>query len=82
MRSGMLDHLKRYQGLSAGAGMCNGLRVRMGVVTGVVDGPAEAGAALANIMSSSLYQLALGGWYSFVACLSCSLVFHVYDFVM
>jgi hypothetical protein len=40
----------------------NGLRVRMGVVTGEVDKPAEAkdGNALANIMNSMLYKLALG----------------------
>jgi hypothetical protein len=59
-RSRMLNYFRGYQGLSAGAGMFNGLRVRMGVVTGVVDGPAEASAALANIMNSSLYKLALG----------------------
>jgi hypothetical protein len=58
----MLNYFRGYQGMSAGAGMFNGLRVRMGVVTGVVDGPAEAGAALANIMNSNLYKLALGGW--------------------
>jgi hypothetical protein len=57
----MLDYFRGNQGLSAGAGMFNGLRVRMGVVTGVVEGPAEPGAALANIMNSSLYKLALGG---------------------
>eukprot|EP00775_Hariotina_reticulata_P001621 gene1621-1961_t len=40
----------------------NGLRVRMGVVTGEIDRPAEAkeGNALANIMNSMLYKLALG----------------------
>jgi hypothetical protein len=72
----MLNYFRGCQGLSAGAGMFNGLRVRMGVVTGVVDGPAEAGAALANIMNSSLYKLALGGCHSFAA------VLHVYGFVM
>jgi hypothetical protein len=60
-RSRMLSYFRGAQGLAAaGAGCFKGLRVRMGVVTGVVEGPGEAGAALANIMNSSLYKLALG----------------------
>lgn len=47
----------------AGGGLFNGLRVRMGVVTGVVlvDAQSESSSALANILNSLLYKMAVGG---------------------
>lgn len=85
-RSRMLDLFRSQPALNgAGTGAFNGLRVRMGVATGIVEGPAESSSALANIMNSSLYKLAVGEWcldqYStgvlcavccqFLACCAC-----------
>lgn len=58
-RSRMRELLMSGAG-APGGGLFNGLRVRMGVVTGVVETGADSGGALATIMNSSLYKLALG----------------------
>lgn len=60
-RSRMLDVFRPGAGASPPC-LFVGLRVRMGVATGVVEGQpdAAAGSATTNIMNSPLYKLALG----------------------
>eukprot|EP00878_Enallax_costatus_P015917 GHUV01016686.1.p1 GENE.GHUV01016686.1~~GHUV01016686.1.p1 ORF type:complete len:509 (+),score=139.69 GHUV01016686.1:281-1807(+) len=58
-RSRMLDLFR--SSTPAGGGLFNGLRVRMGVATGVVvvDAHADSSSALANILNSPLYKMAV-----------------------